>query len=263
MSSTIIANELSTAYQFDGPRDAPVVMLSNSLLSNYAMWDDQIDALTGAGFRVLRYDTRGHGATDAPQGRYSIALLADDALGLMDALEIEKVHFVGLSMGGFIAQLMGVKYPDRVMSLALCDTACHMPPAELWDERIAMAQSGGTAALADATLGRWFTSPYHVSNPRAVARIRAMIAATDLPGYIGCARAIRDMSQCDLLDRIAAPTIVIVGADDPACPVSSAQTLHEGIAGSEMVIVKDAAHLPNIERRDEFNTALLAFLNPG
>jgi len=260
MSSTIIANDLPTAYRLDGPEGAPVVMLSNSLLSNFTMWDDQIDALTGAGFRVLRYDTSGHGGTAAPEGPYSIAMFAEDAVGLMDALGIEKVHFVGLSMGGFIAQLMAVNYPDRVMSLSLCDTACLMPPPELWNDRIATAERDGTSALADATLGRWFTQPFHESNPHEIGLVRKMIAASDLKGYIGCARAIRDMSQCDLLNRIKAPTIVIVGESDPACPVSSAQTLHEGIAGSQLVILKDSAHLPNIEQRDAFNATLLAFL---
>ena len=260
MSSTITANGISTYYRFDGPEDGPVVMFSNSLISNYTMWDDQLEAITSAGYRVLRYDTRGHGGTDAPDIPYSISMLADDVIGLLDALEIDKVHFVGLSMGGFIAQLLASDFSERISSLALCDTACVMPPKHLWNDRIAEAEAGGTAALADATLGRWFTEPYHKSNPDEVGRVRDMINASNVTGYIACARAIRDMSQCDVLGKIKTPTIVMVGESDPACPVASAEVLHRGIEGSTLMIIKEAAHLPNIQKRDEFNSILLDFL---
>jgi 3-oxoadipate enol-lactonase len=261
MSSTIQANGISINYRLDGPEDGPVVMLSNSLISNYSMWDDQLEAITNAGFRMLRYDTRGHGGTDAPDMPYSITLFADDVIGLLDALDIAKVHFVGLSMGGFIAQLLGANHPERILSLALCDTACVMPTEKLWNDRIADAKSGGTEALADATLGRWFTAPYHLSNPEEISRVREMINASNATGYIGCAGAIRDMSQCHVLSEIKVPTIVVVGESDPACPVSSAEVLHEGVEGSEFVIIKESAHLPNIEKRDEFNSILIGFLN--
>jgi 3-oxoadipate enol-lactonase len=135
-----------------------------------------------------------------------------------------------------------------------------MPPKHLWNDRIAEAQEGGTAALADATLGRWFTEPYHQSNPIDVGRVREMINASNVGGYVGCARAIRDMDQRDVLGQIKTPTIVVVGESDPACPVASAEVLHQGIEGSTMVIIKDAAHLPNIQQRDEFNSILLDFL---
>ncbi len=260
MSSTVTANGISINYRLDGPADGPVVMFSNSLISNYTMWDDQLEAITGAGYRMLRYDTRGHGGTDAPDTPYSIPMFAADAIGLLDALNIEKVHFVGLSMGGFIAQLLAANHSDRISSLALCDTACVMPPKNLWDDRIAEAEAGGTAALADATLGRWFTAPYHKSNPDEVGRVRDMINASNVTGYIGCARAIRDMSQCDVLGKIKTPTIVMVGESDPACPVASAEVLHQGIEASTLVIIKEAAHLPNIQQPDEFNSILLDFL---
>ena len=264
MSQTTQANGININYHLDarndGDADAPVVMLSNSLLSSYPMWDDQIDALTEH-FQVLRYDTRGHGGTDAPAEPYSIEMFADDAVGLLDHLGIDKVHFVGLSMGGFIAQMMAVKYSQRVLSLSLCDTACIMPPASLWNERIETAQAEGVEALIDGTLGRWFTEPFRRSDTEAVDKIRDMIRATGAQGYVNCAKAIRDMSQCHILADIKAPTIVIVGEDDPACPVSAAETLHNGIAGSDLVVLKNAAHLPNIEKKDEFNAALLGFLS--
>ena len=261
MSSTITANGISINYRFDGPEDGPVVMFSNSLISNYSMWDDQLQAIIDAGYRMLRYDQRGHGGTDAPDISYSIEMFAEDVIGLLDALKIQQVHFVGLSMGGFVAQLLAANYPDRILSVALCDTACVMPPVELWNDRIAQAQSGGTQALADATLGRWFTAPFHQSNSAEINRVRDMINASNVTGYIGCARAIRDMSQCDVLGRIKKPCVVVVGESDPACPVTSAEVLHQGIEGSELVIIKQAAHLPNIEKRDEFNSILLEFLS--
>lgn len=257
---TLTANGLQINYRFDGPADGPVVMLSNSLLSNLTMWDDQIDALTGAGFRVLRYDTRGHGATGAPEVPYSIRMFAEDANGLLEALNIAKVHFVGLSMGGFIAQLMAVHYPQKVASLTLCDTACVMPPADLWNDRIQTAETSGVAALGDGTLKRWFTEPFHQADPAAITRVRRMIEASPVAGYVRCAAAIRDMDQCALLGQIKAPTNIIVGDSDPACPVAAAQVLHAGIAGSELVIIPASAHLPNIEKADAFNAALLGFL---
>jgi 3-oxoadipate enol-lactonase len=209
---------------------------------------------------MLRYDTRGHGGTDAPDIPYSIDMLAADAIGLLNVLRIEKVHFVGLSMGGFIAQLLAANYSTRIMSLALCDTACVMPPKSLWNDRIEQARTGGTEALADATLGRWFTAPYHESHPDEIGRVREMINVSNVTGYIRCAGAIRDMSQCDVLGKIKVPTVVVVGENDPACPVSSAQVLHQGIEGSDLLIIEQAAHLPNIQKCDEFNSILLEFL---
>jgi len=263
MTTTLSVNDITINYHLDARKDqaadAPVVMLSNSLMSSYGMWDDQVEALT-EDFQVLRYDTRGHGGTDAPAAAYSIGLLVEDVIGLLDALGIDKVHFVGLSMGGMIAQLLGATYPDRVISLSLCDTACHMPPASLWDERIETAQTDGVDALSDGTLGRWFTEPFRKSETAAVNRIRDMIQATGVQGFVNCARAIRDMNQCDILANITAPTQVIVGEQDPSCPISSAEILHDGIPGSRLVILKGAAHLPNIEQKDEFNAALMRFL---
>lgn len=263
MAQILEANGIRINYRLDprvdGDPGAPVTMLSNSLLSSYPMWDDQMDALTQH-FQVLRYDTRGHGGTDAPKGPYSIELFVGDVIGLLDGLGIEKVHFVGLSMGGFIAQLFGAKHPDRVISLSLCDTACVMPPAALWNDRIATAETEGVEGLIEGTLERWFTEPFRSTNIEAVDKIRHMIQATGVQGYVNCAKAIRDMDQCHLLADIDKPTNIIVGEDDPACPVAAAQTLNAGITGSKLVVLKNAAHLPNIEKKDEFNVALIDFL---
>ncbi|MDH3231135.1 MAG: 3-oxoadipate enol-lactonase [Alphaproteobacteria bacterium] len=247
------------AYRFDGPADAPVVMLSNSLSSNLSMWDDQIAALT-AHYGVLRYDQRGHGQSAVTPGPYSFDLLADDVRGLLRHLGIDSVQFVGLSMGGMTGQSLGVRHPDILKSLVLCDTSAHMPPAALWDERIALARNGGMEATSEATLGRWFTAPFHAARPDAIDRVRQMIETTPVEGYAGCCIAIRDMNQTAALSRIAVPTRVIVGAEDPSTPVSASQLIHGEIAGSELVILDDAAHLSNIEKADEFNAALLDFL---
>ena len=246
------------AYRFDGPADAPVVLLSNSLMSSMAMWQPQMDAL--AGFRVLRMDTRGHGQSQATPGPYSIAMLAADVVGLLDARGLQRVHFVGLSMGGMIGQYLGAHHGERLLSLALCDTASEMPTIAMWNQRIESARRDGTAALAEATLQRWFTAPFIARAPAAIAAVRAMIAATPTEGYVGCASAVRDMSQTALLADIRVPTTVIVGEHDPACTVEQSRLLHERIAGSSLHVLADCAHLANIEQPEAFNRALLGFI---
>lgn len=259
MVKKIEANSINVTYKFDGPENAPIVMLSNSLMSNHTMWDPQMAVLTES-FRVLRYDTRGHGDTDAPQGPYSIKLLAEDVIALLDALGIDKVHFAGLSMGGMIAQYLGAHFPDRIHSLLLCDTASEMPTLEMWNDRISSAQEGGITALLDGTLKRWFTAPFLKNDKAAVEKIAEMIRTTDTGGYIGCASAVRDMSQTSILSKITAPTVIIVGEDDPACTVEQSKVLEEHIKGSKLVVLKNAAHLSNIEQTDKFNDAMMMFL---
>nr|MBX2881406.1 alpha/beta fold hydrolase [Granulosicoccus sp.] len=233
MIQKVEANGINVTYRFDGPEAAPIVMLSNSLMSNLSMWDPQIEVLTES-FRVLRYDTRGHGDTDATEGPYSIKLLAEDVIALLDALGIDKVHFAGLSMGGMIAQYLGANFPDRIHSLLLCDTASEMPTREMWNDRISSAQNGGITALLDGTLQRWFTPPFLEKDKAAVEKVAEMIRTTDTVGYIGCASAVRDMSQTSILSHITAPTIIIVGEDDPACTVAQSKVLEQHIKGSEL-----------------------------
>jgi len=260
MSDTIKVNGLATAYRFDGPKGARVVLLSNSLMADLSMWDLTVPALDDR-YRVLRYDTRGHGRSGTTPGPYSIAQLADDAIGLLDALEIGKVHFVGLSMGGMIGQQLGARYPHRVHSLALCDTASEMPPRSMWEERIAIARSQGTAGLADSTAKRWFTAPFAGRETQAIEQVKKMIAGTGADGYIGCASAVRDMSQTTMLLKVKAPTLVLVGRNDPACTVDQSIVLHRMIDGSEMFVIEKAAHLSNIEQPEAFNGAVRAFID--
>jgi 3-oxoadipate enol-lactonase len=210
---------------------------------------------------VLRYDMRGHGRSSTPPGPYSIAMLADDAAGLLDALGIGAVHFVGLSMGGMVGQQLGARYPDRVLSLALCDTASEMPPRSMWEERLAIARAQGVAGLADGTIKRWFTAPFIARAPGDIEKVRRMILGTGTEGYMACAGAVRDMAQTTMLLGIRAPTLILTGRDDPACTVAQATVLNRMIDGSRMVILENAAHLSNIEQPQAFNAALRAFID--
>ena len=246
-------------YRFDGPPGAPVVMLSNSLMSTHAMWQPQMTALTGR-WRVLRYDTRGHGASEATPAPYSIESLADDAAALLDALKIPAVHFVGLSKGGMIGQQLAVRHPQRVRSLVLADTASEMPPLAMWEERLAIARRDGIAGLVEGTLKRWFRAGFAERAPQTIAAVRAMILTTPVEGYVGCASAVRDMSQTRILKSIKAPTLVVVGEQDPACTVAQARVLARAIPGARLEVIPDAAHLANIEQPEQFNRLLLDFL---
>lgn len=246
------------ACRMDGEPGLPTVVMSNSLASDHRMWDPQLPVLTGS-FRVLRYDTRGHGSSDAPAGAYSIEGLGRDCLAVMDHFEVEKAHYVGLSLGGMTGQWLGAEAQHRFHSLTLCDTASEMPSG-VWDERIAQVSADGIEVIVEATLARWFTPAFAGRAPDDLAKVREMVETTPAAGYIGCARAIRSMALSPLLARIALPTLIIVGEQDVSTPPSEAAKLHAAIAASELHRIADAAHLPNIEQADSFNRALQAFL---
>jgi 3-oxoadipate enol-lactonase len=252
------ANGIQIYYELSGPADAPVVMLSNSLGTRLEMWDPQMAAL--AGYRVLRYDSRGHGRSDAPAGPYSIAMLGEDAGALLDALGIAEVHFCGLSKGGMVGQWLGSHQSERLRSLTLCATAARLGPAELWDQRIEQSAREGMAALVDGVTERWFTAGYRATARPEVEQVRAMILATPPHGYGGCCAAIRDMDQLEAIGAIRAPTLIVAGADDPATPVDVMRALHERIPGSRFVEIPQAAHLLNIEQAERFNRTLTGFL---
>jgi 3-oxoadipate enol-lactonase len=256
----IQANGIQLYYELTGPADRPVVLLSNSLGTRLEMWDPQMQALTER-YRVLRYDSRGHGRSDAPQGPYTIEVLAADAIGLLDALEIERVHFCGLSKGGMVGQMLGAKHGERLVSLALCSTACHMPARELWDERIRVATEQGMAALADGVVERWFTEAFRREPSITVDRVRQMIIDTPPHGYAACCAAIRDMDLRELITGIRAPTLVIVGEDDPATPPERAREIQSRIPGAQLEVIPDAAHLVNIEQDVAFDAALASLLD--
>lgn len=260
MTERILVNGVEMAYRFDGPTNGRVVVMSNSLMSNYDMWDWTVPALTDR-YRVLRYDTRGHGRSSVTPGPYSIELLADDVVGLLDALGIARAHVVGLSMGGMVAQQLGARYPGKVLSLSVCDSASEMPPRSMWDERLRIAGEQGIAGLVDATIKRWFTAGFIERSSQDIAKVRDFVLGTPVAGYQACAAAIRDMAQTTMLLKVKAPTLVMTGRQDPACTVEQSIVMHRMIDGSKLVILENAAHLSNIEQPIAFNAALRDFID--
>jgi 3-oxoadipate enol-lactonase len=253
---------ITTNYELAGPKNAPVVVLSHSLGSDLHMWDPQVSALE-ANCQVLRYDTRGHGRSDVPAGAYTLDELVGDAVGLLDALAIERVDFVGLSMGGMIGQGLALAHPGRLNRLALCDTSSFMPPASqpLIQDRIEIARSGGMAALVDSTLARWFTPDYLQRRGPGVDMIRTIFLTSPPEGYIGCTEAIRRLNTIDVLARIDRPALIMVGAEDPGTPVSASEAMHARIPGSQLIVIPSASHLSNVEQAEVFNRHLVGFLN--
>lgn len=248
-------------YRMDGPPQGPVMLLSNSLASDLSMWQPQMAPLMDAGFRVLRYDSRGHGASEAPPGPYTMEMLAGDALALLDHLGLEKASVMGCSMGGMVAQMLAARHPQRVERLVLTATACYMPQPGVWDERIAAVRAGGMASVTDSTIDRWFTTSGQARMAGDVAAVKAIVGATSAEGFCACCAAIRDMDQRESITAITAPTLVIVGELDPGTPVSAAQAIHERIAGSELVVIPQAAHFVHMECAEAFNETLVGFLS--
>jgi 3-oxoadipate enol-lactonase len=257
----IQANDIQINYELSGRDDAAVVMLSHSLACSLVMWNPQLDVLESK-FKVLRFDTRGHGDSDAPEGKYTLELLAADTVALLDALGIDAVHFVGLSMGGMIGQNLALDHGNRLKSLALCDTAAVMPDEAqpIWQQRIAAAREKGLQDQVDETLERWFTPQYLSQNSPQVELIRRQILATPVAGYIGCSEAIRNLDNLKRLFEIKLPTLIMVGEEDPGTPVAASEAMQERIDGSELVVLPAARHLSNIEQSGAFNEALMGFL---
>jgi 3-oxoadipate enol-lactonase len=225
------------------------------------MWNPQMDVLNPH-FQVLRYDIRGQGGSDAPSGAYTLELLANDVIGLLDALSINQVHFVGLSVGGMIGQALALNHAHRLRSLALCDTASIIPQEAqaIWEERIKKVLSKGMEALLDETMERWFTPAFLKQGSPMLEIIRKQILATSMQGYLGCAEAIRRLNYLDRLSAIKIPTLIMVGEDDPGTPVSASKAIHERISNSKLVILPSARHLSNVEQSEAFNANLVEFL---
>ena len=257
----IFANGIDLNYELSGPENAPVVMLSHSLAASLAMWAPQMAALTTR-YRVLRYDLRGHGLSDVPSGPYTFDMLADDALGLLHALNIKRCHFVGLSIGGMIGQALGLRAAPEIVSLTLCATSSRMPAEmqSVWDARIAQVRAQGVGSIANGTMERWFTPSFHGAHAATIAEIGAMIAGTSAEGFAGCASAIKTLNFTDQLKKISLPTLLIVGREDPGTPVAASEAIQREIKGAELVVLENAMHICNIEQAEGFNQALLNFL---
>jgi 3-oxoadipate enol-lactonase len=246
-------------YRFDGPDNAPVIVLSNSLGTNLSMWDPQANVLCEK-FRVLRYDTRGHGLSSVTPGPYTIEQLGRDVVALLDALKIESAYFCGLSMGGMIGIWLGVNAANRLKGLALCNTAAKIGTADGWNARIKDVKERGMAAIATTVVLRWFSENFVKKSPEVVEAMRQMLLLAPPEGYAGCCAAIRDMDQRGDLARVKARTLVIAGALDPVIPLADTKFVADGISGASYIELQ-AAHLSNIEAAPQFTEALLKFLS--
>ena len=248
-------------YLLEGPAGAPVLVLSNSLGTDLHMWDVQIAAFTQH-FQVLRYDTRGHGASLVTEGPYSIEQNGRDVLALLDALGIAKAHFCGLSMGGLIGQWLALNAPERIARLVLCNTAAKIGAPEVWNPRIDTVLAGGAQAmrdLRDASISRWFTAGFAAAQPQQVEPIVGMLAQTSPQGYAANCAAVRDADFREQLGAIRAPTLILCGSGDPVTTTEHGRFMQQRIEGAKLVEFH-AAHLSNVEAGVAFTQALLDFL---
>ena len=253
------ANGARLFYRFDGPPEAPVLMLSNSLGTELGMWEGQLPDFARR-LRVLRYDSRGHGRSEVLPGPYRIEDLGRDALALLDALGVGRARFCGLSMGGMVGMWLGSNAAERIERLVLCNTSAQLGTPEIWNSRIELVHRGGMEAVTPTVLERWFTSEFRARAPQAVERVRSMLLATSPDGYAACCEALRDMDQLAAIGSIRAPTLVVVGEHDPATPPAHGRAIAERIRGATLVELK-AAHLSNIEAAEQFTAAVLDFLS--
>ncbi len=245
-------------YRFDGPADAPVLVLSNSLGTNLTMWDPQVPAFAPH-FRVLRYDTRGHGLSTVAPGPYTIEMLSREVIGLLDGFGVQKAHFCGLSLGGMIGLWLGIHAADRLNRLVLCNTAALIGTAETWNARIAKVRESGMSVIASAVIERWFTSAFAARKPAIFESMRQMLAQSPAEGYIASCAAVRDMDARAAVSCVQVPTLIISGSRDLATPPADGRFLTKQIRGARYVEL-EAAHLSNIEAATEFTEAVLQFL---
>jgi 3-oxoadipate enol-lactonase len=256
----IKTNGIELNYTVEG--NGPWLVMSHSLACDLTMWDEQA-AVLRRNFKVLRFDTRGHGNSDAPEGGYTLDMLAYDVHGLLQGLGVDRCHWVGLSMGGMIGQTFALKFPKMFATLVLADTTSRYAPEALplWQGRIKTAQAQGMEALVETTLQRWFTEPFRKSHPEVTARVSAMIRATPVPGYVGCCTAIPQINVTERLKEIKCPALVVVGEQDAGTPVALSREIQAALPGSELVIIPSASHLSNLEQPTAFLRALTTFLN--
>lgn len=253
-------NGLSLEVRIAG-HSGPWVIFSHSLATNLSMWEEQAKILSRK-FRVVRYDTRGHGGSDVPPGPYRMSDLVNDAVGLMDALSIERAHFVGLSLGGSTAIGLAIAHPERLLSVAICDARADAPESfrVAWEDRIQTVESNEMSALVEPTVQRWFTSASFIERPAVIAKVREMISSTPAAGFIGCARALLTLDYESKLQAIAIPSLLLAGAEDSVFPELKRE-MHAHIPGSRLVLIPAAGHLSNLEQPDAFSAALLDFLD--
>ena len=245
-------------YEWSGSETAPVLIFSNSLGATLNMWDAQLADFSQY-FRILRYDTRGHGQSSVTSGPYTIEQLSHDVLRLFDILQISKASFCGLSMGGMTGMFLGAHAPSRFHKIVLCSTAAKIGTSETWNSRIEAVQKGGMKAVASSVIERWFTAPFRASHPAQTATMLAMLENTDPAGYVANCAAVRDFDQRNGLAAVKVPALILSGTIDPVTTPADGRFLAQHIPGARFMEVS-AAHISNIEAQSEFNREVLAFL---
>jgi len=255
----LVLDEVRLHYELSGKPSAPVLLFSNSLGTNLAMWEGQRAALEEQ-FRILRYDKRGHGASSVPPAPYKIQQLACDVLGLLDGLQLDRVHFCGLSIGGLTGMWLGLYAPHRLQKLVLCNTGARLGSLEMWNARIESVRKDGTKAIAAVAVERFFSPEFRSRCPQAVAATQNVLGEIAAEGYVGCCTALRDTDLSDRIGGIHLPTLVIAGSKDNATPPALGQELRDHIPGAQYVELP-AAHLSNIAAAAEFNAAISKFLS--
>jgi len=254
----IVANGCRLSYEVAGPADAPALLLSHALGSNRSLWDAQMAAFS-ATFRVIRYDVRGHGASGAPEGEYTIDHLGRDALAILDAESVSRAHVCGLSLGGLTALWLAQAAPSRVGKIVLANTAARIGSRQIWQDRIDLVLGQGLAPVGESGPQRWFTTAYREQHPEVIAACRAMLLGCSPHGYAGCAAALRDTDLRPTLGAIAAPALVLTGVSDPVTPPADGAVIEAGLPNARRVDL-DAAHYSNIEAAPAFTDAALRFL---
>jgi 3-oxoadipate enol-lactonase len=242
----------------EGRDGGPTLMLSNSLGTTMQMWEPQMPNLTKL-FRVIRYDRRGHGKSGVAPPPYSMERFGRDVLAILDDLNIDKVHWCGLSMGGMVGQWLGANAPKRLDRIILCNTSCYYPDPTNWHNRIKAVKEGGLAAVADTVIASWLTEDFREREPRITANMKSMLVATPVQGYLACCEALSTLDQRDLLPRITSPTLVIAGRHDMATPLAAGEFIRSQIPGASLTIL-DAAHISNVEQPHAFSDAVVGFL---
>ena len=255
----IMGDGCRIAWRFDGPDDAPVLLLSNSLGTDLSMWEPQL-ARWSRSYRVLRYDQRGHGASDAPGGGYSMDRLGCDVIELLDRIGLDAVHFCGLSLGGMVGQWLGIRAPQRLRRLILANTSSYMGPPSAWNSRISQVQAEGMAAVVEPSIGRWFTPGFLRTATEQVGRVSGILRKMKPVGYLGCCAAIRDMDMRRTATLISGPVLVIAGSQDSATPVEHSEHIVQSIVGATLEVT-EAAHMANVELPERFGQLVGDFLN--
>lgn len=252
------ANGLSFRVKIEGPASAPTIILSNSLGTSLEMWNPQIATLT-RDYRVIRYDCRGQGGSAVPAGPYSMAQFGGDVLAIMDALDIKKAHWCGLSLGGMIGQWLAANAPSRFEKIVLANTTCYYPNPTFWIDRIQTVKDSGVAAIAERIIAGWLTADFRDRSPSVTQHMKDMLLATPQQGYIATCEALSTLDQRDLLPKVKSPTLVIAGRQDASTPLKDAELIASQIPGATLSVL-EAAHISNVEQSEAFSGAILAFL---